>query len=761
MMPRYLTPSRLCLLALVDIYLSGRTASTSRLELLSFIASHIHAPTVDDERPENGISEISTGDASVFANRLSQWDSVIPGRTVYDVFLQRLWTLTGLDSLYVLFEHLGELTAPVVTTAGDGSRTLSRSSPLGQFIRRCGVEFTRLQFADSQALWDAFEVYISPTFGTWAQKHPEASNQFAANRSLPSSFDTRYEANENQPLTTQCISTEETDNLVTFSLRQMQRLGSRVPPGIKVKLEQWITDQADSSMQSQQHFLAFFEYWRAGQYTMALESIHRYFDYSLVSKTGNDNMRVYYQYALLHLSVLHADFDCWEESIDAMDECIATARENQDAVCLNFALSWLLYLRQVHPGNISSFGISGGLVGGGGGEQDEIALLKAKAKETKHWSLMSSTLLEESKLEMNHNGTTSKGFEHIVQASFLNVQHDLRDLMSGAALFYGSSFQRLGYDHLCSRIYESIQHVHRTHCPLSDLVRATCRLSYGQAQTGNYVASKTTLDGMAVQAKGVLRLEQRLIGFGILAQLRRSLRHDDLRASSVYLAELRILRGFADPEICLEIDLIEIDFHIQSKELEKALKLVNAHLGRLKNASGSDIAQRLHFLVSKAKIFSDAGRPAKGFSIAMRAASIASKNWLVFILIESCAVLGNILNSLSEFEAARDLVSAIVPLAIEARKVGLIAQLFVILAESNVGLVGHDTSLSATEKMGMMCTAENHLDRSREAYSTLEDFQGVQECLVMKAQIVRWRGDEAAVAEIDDLYAQLLTEREK
>lgn len=74
-------------------------------------------------------------------------------------------------------------------------------------------------------------------------------------------------------------------------------------------------------------FMAFFEHSKAGQYTMALESLHRYFDYSLAAKNGtadSTNLKIYYQYALLHLSVLHADFECWEESVDAMNECIAT-----------------------------------------------------------------------------------------------------------------------------------------------------------------------------------------------------------------------------------------------------------------------------------------------------------------------------------------------------------------------------------------------------------------------------------------------------
>jgi anaphase-promoting complex subunit 5 len=37
-------------------------------------------------------------------------------------------------------------------------------------------------------------------------------------------------------------------------------------------------------------------------------------------------VKVYYQYALLHLSVLHADFERWEEALGTMEECIATGK---------------------------------------------------------------------------------------------------------------------------------------------------------------------------------------------------------------------------------------------------------------------------------------------------------------------------------------------------------------------------------------------------------------------------------------------------
>lgn len=102
----------------------------------------------------------------------------------------------------------------------------------------------------------------------------------------------------------------------------------------------------------------------------------------------------YYQYALLHMAILQADFGCFTEAIAAINETIATARENQDMVCLNFSLSWLSHLGQAYPKQMIDAGYSGTL----GSERDALAFLKSKAKETKMYSLLSTTMLSEAKL---------------------------------------------------------------------------------------------------------------------------------------------------------------------------------------------------------------------------------------------------------------------------------------------------------------------------------------------------------------------------
>ncbi|KAK5136177.1 hypothetical protein LTR08_004014 [Meristemomyces frigidus] len=784
-MPRYLTPSRLCLLPLIDLYLFGHTASSARLDVLSFIASRCSASGGQSGNDIDHLTDYLSAGASSLLGVLQQWPSDVPGRNVFDILLQRLWRLDGLDSLHMLFDQLSERVSSV-TDSEKPRPGLSRASPLGQYIRRCCVEFTRLQFADSQALWAAFVTYRAPTYETWAHRNPAdaAARLVEGDGSVTDGASVIHSvAVQPDDAMNTYMSTDDTDTLLTFSIHQLQKMGTRLPDSVKGKLQLWMKDQSDSGVQSLQHFLAFFEHWKAGQYTMALESLHRYFDYSLVTKSGSDNMRVYYQYALLHLSVLHADFDCWDESVEAMDECIATARENQDTACLNFALSWLLYLRQAKPANHASpFGTVSGLGGAAGGEQDEVAFLKVKAKETKHWSLLSSTLLDESKLDMYTSGMTPRALEHIAQSAHLNVQHDLRTLMPIADLFEGASLDRLGQAHIATRLYEDVEATYGKQAPISDQVRAACRLAYGAAQNGQCAASLRVLDALASKAKGVLKLEQRITGYTLLTQLSQSLHRDDIHAADYYFAQLRPLRTFGDPELDFEISQMEIELLLKRQELERALRIVNAHSRRLKGLASADVAHRLHYLVLKAKIFATSGQAIKGFSIALRTASTAARVFLMPTLLEALSVLAAILNDLSEFGAARDVLEAALPLIYELRQSKLIAQAFVTLGEAYVGIAGHACVQGSSEQTRHMRLAGAHIERGREGqlglspvldvivlrerraltdlavYASLEDRAGMLQCLLMRSQLARWRGDESSVAHADALYVGLLAD---
>lgn len=94
------------------------------------------------------------------------------------------------------------------------------------------------------------------------------------------------------------------------------------------------------------------------------------------------------------MAILQADFGCFSEAIAAMNETIATARENQDVNCLNFGLSWLNHLSKAYPDEMKRAGYVGML----SSESENLDFLKSAARETKMWNLYSSTLLSETKL---------------------------------------------------------------------------------------------------------------------------------------------------------------------------------------------------------------------------------------------------------------------------------------------------------------------------------------------------------------------------
>jgi len=353
-MHRHLTPSRITLLILADLYLTtDEIPQTAQLAILKLMSRQIIQTSESDDIDIETRLKASTSDISYFADVLSKLPSVIPGRNVYDRLLTRIWALDGLDTLFVFFEQVkglvvvtGPKTAPAAVNASTKAK-VSRFSPLGQFIRRCSHEFERLQFPDVQKLYAALQAYRSSSYSIWSNLNPQkAATLPPITQTASASLDTGF------------ASDQEITTLLSLSLHALQKLGTRIPAAIRTNLHSWLqmhqtSASSNGAGQSLHYFLAFFEHWRAGQMTAALESLHRYFDYSIGAGTsaagagaesganggnanGNASLKVYFQYAQLHQSVLYADFGCWEESLRAMGECIATGEfRDQDTSTLH------------------------------------------------------------------------------------------------------------------------------------------------------------------------------------------------------------------------------------------------------------------------------------------------------------------------------------------------------------------------------------------------------------------------------------------
>ena len=189
-MSRYLTPSKVGLLALISLYTDYVIPSAATIPILSFLVSHL-LPA--DSGPV-GIGSIPPSSSS--SNSIHSLQQVtkghasgIPGRTVWDLLLNRLWEINSFDALHGFFDNLsallekpreGQGTANVDVRKA-GHIRLSRVSPLGAFVRRSQLEFTRLQFHDGVGLWTSFVTYRSSTLLQWRKRHPGVGHDIDIN----------------------------------------------------------------------------------------------------------------------------------------------------------------------------------------------------------------------------------------------------------------------------------------------------------------------------------------------------------------------------------------------------------------------------------------------------------------------------------------------------------------------------------------------------------------------------------------------------
>ena len=180
-MSRYLTPSKIGLLALAFLYAEGVVPTSETTAILSFLIFHI-LPYASHP------SQVPTADANhvvpitAFETKLAALESGIPGRTIWDLFLKKIWSFSCADSLELFLSNISSLLAKsreqilrereTGEGLGEHRGRISRASPLGAFIRRAHLEYTRLQFHDAGSLWQTFLAYRLPTKQAWEKKNP-------------------------------------------------------------------------------------------------------------------------------------------------------------------------------------------------------------------------------------------------------------------------------------------------------------------------------------------------------------------------------------------------------------------------------------------------------------------------------------------------------------------------------------------------------------------------------------------------------------
>jgi anaphase-promoting complex subunit 5 len=488
---------------------------------------------------------------------------------------------------------------------------------------------------------------------------------------------------------------------------------------------------------------SFLDAWRAGDYPSSFDNLHRFFDYTMQNRD-----RLFYQYALLNLAVLQSDFGCYQEAVAAMQETVSTARENRDMGCLNFSLSWLYHFGKAHPSVINAVDRGNML----GVEREGLIFLRIKAKESGMWSLWSSSLLSEAKMGLSNGESIATAFENIQRSSQLNVTKNMMNNVGAQMMLQSSIWSRLGITHLSWSYCEVYLRCHSRLAPFDDILKFSCRAAYLSGQKGRQEEAKRKLERLEPNSLRSLKASQYWLMFRGILQLQNDLNTNNLDSVDHLLAQLLQCRG-GDPDLSFELNKLHIDAMIRRGNYSKALERIEELATEVKE-EGDDIFFRVKLLIMKAFLFNKCGRPQRGFSIAVRAASTAWRARLLPSLWQAMGALANILLSLREFEPASQILASILPRALECEESAFSALLFSFLVDSHMGMAGEAESESR-KRTEHLTKALEFIDRAFSEYSNIMDVKGQSEMMAKKAMIMHVVGDQILANDYAAAYLDL------
>ncbi|KAL4922174.1 anaphase-promoting complex subunit 5-domain-containing protein [Aspergillus aurantiobrunneus] len=760
-MSRYLTPSKVALLCLIQIYTEGVVPNSSAIHVLSFVVAYLSPLGSADAPFSDGWTTQYSVSIEDLEKALISRPSSIPGRSIWDLFLRKIWSIDSCDALEVFFTEISSTLAKtreeqirerdVGLAPESGCMRLARCSPLGAFVRRAQLEFTRLQFHDSVNLWKGFVKYRLSTYQAWARKNPSVEQAPVDINLLELGLDAgshlaqvAYGILEDDEEDDNYVSTKEVERLLEFQIGELQRFGGRVPDEMKIQLQRIIASGV--TLPNLIHYLRFLDAWRAGDYPSSFDNLHRYFDYTMHTRDKGT-----YQYALLNLAILQADFGCYGEAVSAMQEAVSIARETHDMTCLNFCMSWLYHFGKAFPELIKDVENTGML----GNEKEGLAFLKAKAKETEMWGLLSTTHLSEAKLELQNGEGLASSIENIVRASHLNVTKNLLSSMGPQLLLQTALYSRIGITHLAWLSSEIFSHCYRNSAPFEDFLKSTFRSCQILVQQGRYSGVSTLMGEMSPERFRSLKTSQYWAFFSGVLQLRRKIYNDDQIGAGYLLSQLQAI-DLPDSDLSFLLSFLSVESMIRKADYAHALELIEKTAQSI-HQDNFDIQPQVKLLCLKARIFEKIGQPQRGFSAAMRAANIAYRSRLLPGLWEAICALGRVLLSLKEFDAASVMIESIMPQVLETSDCDLAACAYSLLVDANMGIAGKlwSEGKNTPTKKEYMNRALGYLDCAYDQYEEIEDIRGQCEMMAKKATVMHLTGDSVLANDYAAKYLDL------
>ena len=527
--------------------------------------------------------------------------------------------------------------------------------------------------------------------------------------------------------------------------------GYCLPVELHLKVQDIINDSR--MVPSLYHRVKCIDALNSGDLPGSIDHLHRYFDYTTYYRD-----RQLYHFALTILAVYQSFAGSHEEAVTTMLEAVSTARENRDHMCLTFALSWLLAFGRAHPQLVADLEADNML----GVGKETLAFLQESARDTGMHSLRSIAIWNEAQLCLENGDSVATAAELMVRGSQNLIENNMPDLFSNQSCVYLALWDRLALPALSKTTCEVFLQVHRPDSSLENELRILGRLADMTASAGRWDAAFDMLDkamGNSINEKSLRAMRRRNLWLRHRAVLRlRQALHQADEATADELVDVLLLSACdgefkgLEPELENYINILHVEVLILQKSFPAAFEKTCAMLSSMcsedeqeeSNAAGAtkiaaikDLSFRIRLLLLKTRLYALTGRPQKGFSTAVKAASLAFRARLVQLVWESMARVASILNSLCEFEAAAEVVRDVLPRALEGDNCVLLGTLYGELADAKVGMAG---SMGAGSKDRIRCLrmAEEVLDSAEKFWKRVRDVREQADVAAKKKMIAKF-----------------------
>ncbi|KAG5681512.1 hypothetical protein PVAND_010938 [Polypedilum vanderplanki] len=413
------------------------------------------------------ISDMSFKDLYFFlsSGKYKVMDSHLKG---FDTTISLLNKL-GIEILFKLSKTMDLLITDTQTR--NNSPIIHQSSVVGLYFRRILVYLDKMSFQELMDLQRNIITYYEKGMRALAFSNLQTPLDITDEVSLMKS---KWSSKQAEIFIAQQSSLLENDESKALKPKELQK-----------KIEEIV--QTFNPLYSKAYFLSYLNNVRIRDLPNCIEALHRSFDRNIAKTATDDSQnqtnKSHFQYSLLNLAILHTMFEQNEEALKCLKECIMTAQESGDRVCLQLAQLWLCLLDK------KNFQLS----------EKNIAN-KTEKTLVRSVSLNIQSLVKVAALS---GYLPSKLFDVLIKSDMLNCQHSIVNLISNCIAERAALWTLYGKHEmasLCSQLLlnSNLKIMDKTYNG-EGLCQAMCNVAMWHAYQGDFAVSGIILQQLKLK----------------------------------------------------------------------------------------------------------------------------------------------------------------------------------------------------------------------------------------------------------------------